>query len=96
MSLTTNSLRVQVDTPIWEWCRTAPAVSTAISTSTTADSAIGNPIHGRYIYYLISAAGFYRYDTWTDTYQQLSSPPIAPATWAAMKFSGAYGFEREL
>lgn len=93
MSLTTNSLRVQVDTPIWEWCRTAPAVSTAISTSTAADSAIGNPIHGRYIYYLISATGFYRYDTWTDTYMQLSSPPIAPATWASMKFSGAYGFE---
>lgn len=93
MSLTTNSLRVQVDTPIWEWCRTAPAVSTAISTSTAADSAIGNPIHGRYIYYLISATGFYRYDTWTDTYMQLSSPPIVPATWASMKFSGAYGFE---
>ncbi|MBP9802471.1 hypothetical protein KBC40_02695 [Patescibacteria group bacterium] len=93
MSLTTNSLRVQVDTPIWEWCRTAPAVSSAISTSTASDSAIGNPIHGRYIYYLISAAGFYRYDTWTDTYMQLSSPPIAPATWASMKFSGAYGFE---
>ncbi len=92
MALSSNTLRVQVDTPIWEWCRTAPAVSSAISTSTASDSAT-NPIHGRYIYYLIAAAGFYRYDTWSDTYMQLSSPPIAPATWSSMKFSGAYGFE---
>jgi hypothetical protein len=92
MALSSNTLRVQVDTPIWEWCRTAPAVSTGISTSTATDNGI-NPVHGRYIYYLISATGFYRYDTWSDTYLQLTSPAIAPATWASMKFSGAYGFE---
>ena len=92
MALSSNNLRVQVDTPIWEWCRTAPAVSTGISSTASADSS-NNPTHGRYIYYLISATGFYRYDTWSDTYQQLSSPPIAPVTWSAMKFSGAYGFE---
>jgi hypothetical protein len=92
MALSSNTLRVQVDTPIWEWCRVAPAVSTGISTSTASDSAT-NPIHGRYIYYLISATGFYRYDTWTDTYIQLSNPTVTPATWASMKFSGAYGFE---
>lgn len=92
MALSSNNLRVQVDTPIWEWCRTAPAVSSAISSSASADSS-NNATHGRYIYYLISATGFYRYDTWSDTYMQLSSPPIAPVTWSAMKFSGAYGFE---
>lgn len=93
MALSANNLRVQVDTPIWEWCRTAPAVSTAISCATSADNGTANATHGRYIYYLISATGFYRYDTWSDTYIQLSSPAIAPATWADMKFSGAYGFE---
>ena len=92
MALSSNTLRVQVDTPIWEWCRVAPAVSTALSTSTTADNNI-NATHARYIYYMISSTAFYRYDTWTDTYMQLTSQPITTATWTSMKFSGAYGFE---
>jgi len=48
---------------------------------------------GRYIYYLLTTNSFWKYDTWTDTYLQLASPPLAPVTWASMKVSGAYGFE---
>lgn len=88
-----NTLRKQVDIPIWEWARFAPAVSSAISCTCAADNSCFHPQHGRYIYYLIAATSFWRYDTWTDTYMQLSSPPIAPATWAAMKFSGSMGYE---
>lgn len=88
-----NNLKVQVDLPVWEHLRFAPAVSTSISCACTADNSNFDEEYGRYIYYLISATAFYRYDTWTDAYVQLSSPPIAPVTWASMKFSGAFGFE---
>jgi hypothetical protein len=96
-ALNKNTLTQAVDLPTWEWTRFAPAVSSAISSSCSADN--GNFLaseHGRYIYYLISATNFSRYDTWTDMYQQLQSPPIAPATFSAMKFAGALGPEGEV
>lgn len=93
-ALNKNTLTNQVDLPTWEWTRFAPAVSSAVSSSCAAD----NPDflqaeHGRYIYYLISSTNFSRYDTWTDMYQQLQSPPITLATFSAMKFAGALGPE---
>ena len=88
-----NTLRNQVDLPIWEWMRFAPAVSSALSVSCVADNSTFHVQHGRYIYYLIAATGFWRYDTVTDTYIQLSSPPIAPLTASSMRFSGSYGVE---
>lgn len=87
----TNSLKKQVDLPVWEWTRFAPAASSAISCSCSADNSLHHEQNGRYIYYLIAASGFWRYDTVTDTYVQLTSPAVAPATWSSMKFSGAYG-----
>lgn len=93
-ALTSNTLSKQVDLPTWEWTRFAPAVSSALSSTCSAD----NPDflqteHGRYIYYLISATNFSRYDTWTDMFQQLSSPAVTPFNVSAMKFAGAYGPE---
>jgi hypothetical protein len=41
---------------------------------------------GRYIYYLHTTT-FWRYDTWTDGWQQLASPLVAGATSAALKYS---------
>jgi hypothetical protein len=49
--------------------------------------------HGRYIYYLISATQFVRYDTITDMYQQIASPAVAPASFSSLKFAGALGPE---
>jgi hypothetical protein len=88
-----NTLRTQVDTPVWEWTRFAPAASSAISNTCSADNSNFHVQHGRYIYYLIGAASYWRYDTITENYTQLTSPPIAPATWASMKFKGAMGIE---
>jgi hypothetical protein len=93
-ALSSNNLTKQVDLPTWEWTRFAPAVSSAVSSTCSAD----NPDflqteHGRYLYYLISATQFVRYDTWTDMYQQLSSPPVSPFNVSAMKLAGAYGPE---
>ena len=93
-ALTSNTLTRQVDLPVWEWCRFAPAVSSAVSSTCSAD----NPDflqteHGRYVYYLISSTQFVRYDTWTDMYQLLTPPPLAPFNFSAMKLAGAYGPE---
>ena len=88
-----NTLRKQIDLPVWEVLRPAPANSAAAASSCVADNSNFHVQHGRYIYYLISAAAFWRYDTWTDTYMQLSSPPIALSAWTSMKFSGSMGYE---
>jgi hypothetical protein len=93
-TLNKNTLTRQVDLPTWEWTRFAPAVSSALSSTCSADNGNFLPSeHGRYIYYLISATQFFRYDTWTDMYQQLQSPPFTPATMTAMKFAGGIGPE---
>mgnify|MGYP000042904911 CR=1 FL=1 len=89
----TNNLKKQVDLPVWEWCRFAPAVSSALSSSCAADNSLFTTQHGRYIYYLIAATSFWRYDTITDSYQQLATPQVAPAIpWSSMSFSGGSGY----
>jgi hypothetical protein len=85
-ALSKNTLTPQVDLPTWEWCRFAPAVSAAVSSSCSADNSEFSAEHGRYIYYLIAATQFVRYDTWTDMYQQLATPAVAPAAISSMKF----------
>ena len=88
-----NNLRRQVDLPVFEWLRFAPIASAVPSASCSADNSLYNSVHGRYIYYLITAANFWRYDTWTDTYEQLQTPPIAPATWADVEMAQTQGVE---
>ena len=88
-----NSLRKQVDRPAWEWLRFAPVVSSAISCSTIAQNANFHVQHGRYIYYFISGTQFWKYDTWTDTYIQLASPPASPSTYNSIRFLSSYGYE---
>jgi hypothetical protein len=87
-----NTLRTQVDLPVWEWLRFAPAVSSATSTACSADNSLYHPNHGRYIYYLIGTNSFWRYDTITDTYLQLANPPYTPTTASSMRFAGAVGY----
>ena len=82
-----NTLRKQIDLPTFEWTRFAPAVSTAVSATCISDTAVFSVNQGRYIYYLIGAGAFWKYDTWADTYLQLSSPPIAVSTFSTMRFS---------
>jgi hypothetical protein len=86
-----NTLKTQVDLPVWEWLRFAPAVSSAVSAACSSDNSLYHPNHGRYIYYIIATANFWRYDTWTDTYLQLASSPVTTTTATSMKFGGAIG-----
>lgn len=92
MTLVSN-LKKAVDLPVWEWTRFSPVAPTAgLSCSCTADNNIINETNGRYIYYLINATNFWRYDTFADSYMQLASPPNAPLTASTMRFAGALGY----
>ncbi len=92
-ALTSNTLTRQVDLPTWEWTRFAPAVSSALSSTCTSENAnFYQEEHGRYIYYYISLTQFFRYDTWTDMYQQLSSPTLG-STFTSMKYNSSLGIE---
>jgi hypothetical protein len=64
-----NLLKKQVDTPVYEWMRFSPVTSS--STSCTCKSS-----DNRYIYYM-NAQAFYRYDTYSDSWQELNRQPFA-------------------
>jgi len=85
-----NTLKTQVDLPVWEWLRFSPvAPSAGLSCSCSSEISNANSLSSRYIYYLINATNFWRYDTVADTYAQMATPPQAPATASAMRFSSA-------
>ena len=88
----TNKLKQQVDMPVWEWCRFAPATSAVTTCSCMPDNQSFNPNSGRFIYYNISSGNFWRYDTVADSWMQLASPVQAVATGASMRFAGALGY----
>lgn len=79
----TNKLQKVVDRPVWEWCRFNPVGNTA-SGGVLCTSDDGT---GRYMYYL-QALTFYRYDTWTDSWQTLAPPLVTGGTVSsALKYS---------
>jgi hypothetical protein len=82
----TNNLKPQVDLPVWEWCRFAPTATATLSGLATADDGTS-----RFIYY-ITGSTFYRYDTYADTWQQLSTPNTAPATVLSLRYTGFRGY----
>jgi hypothetical protein len=93
MAVANNQLRAQVDLPTWEWTRFSPVVPTAgLSCSCVPDNPRFNETSGRYIYYLLNATNFWRYDTFADSYLQLASPIITPLTATSMRFAGAQGY----
>lgn len=93
MALVSNKLQPQVDLPVFEWTRPLPVAATAgLSCSATADSPFFQSTSGRYIYLLLNATNFWRYDTVADSYLQLASPGITPLTASSMRFAGALGY----
>jgi hypothetical protein len=69
MAITNNNL-VVIDLPSWELMQTTAAAS-------AAGVVMCNDRRGtsRFIYALISATSFWRYDVYANTWQQLASPP---------------------
>lgn len=82
----TNNLKVQVDLPVWEWLRFAPATPTAVSSLTTPK------VPGRYLYYQVSGT-LYRYDTYSDGWQQLQTiQNNTPTIMNTNQYSSAVGY----
>ena len=79
-----------MDLPVWEWLRFSPSAPTGgLSCAAAPEPSNSTSLSARYIYYLINATNFWRYDTISDTYEQLASPPQAPATASSMRFYSA-------
>jgi hypothetical protein len=80
-----NNLVKQVEVPVWEWSRFAPTQSSALTCLTT-------PVNnGRYSYYVATNV-LYRYDTWSDSWQQLSNLPAATGS-VNIKYDDGQGFK---
>ena len=82
-----NNNRPMIDRPMWEQLSFTPAVGIAGSNFVDDDE--------RYIYYYIqtsaTAAQFWRYCTWFDSWQQLATPATQTGTVANMTFTKVVG-----
>jgi hypothetical protein len=81
----TSSLKRALDLPVWEWLRFNPIGNTTTGWCTCTSELDIN----RYIYFL--GTTFYRYDTWTDGWQQLATPPVALLTVGSMRYAAYNG-----
>ena len=83
----TNINKMMLDRPVWEQLSFAPVVGVG-GTNIVDDGE-------RYIYTYFqtssTAAQFWRYDTWGDTWQMLSSPPTVTGTIANMVYTKSSG-----
>jgi hypothetical protein len=83
----TNNNSYMLDRPMWEQLSFAPA--TGIAGTNIADDG------KRYIYTYFqtsaTAAQFWRYDTWSDSYQQLATPATQTGTVANMAYTEQIG-----
>lgn len=87
MAVTLN-LKKTIDLPVYQWLRFLP-VASAAGCSTTNDKRGTD----RYIYFLLGATSFWRYDTWLDSYQQLANPPtMSFAAGVAMTYDPSRGY----
>ena len=82
----TNLLKTQVDQPVFEWVRFAPT-----ATSVTSALAATDDLNSRYMYYVVGQA-LWRYDTYSDSWQELAPPPTAPLTAVALKYAKYSGY----
>lgn len=81
----TNLLKQQVDQPVFEWTRPAPTATSGTSALASSDDQY------RYMYYVVAQA-LWRYDTYSDSWQECAPPPTAPVTTASLKFSKYSGY----
>ncbi len=91
----TNNLKVQVDLPVWEWMRFTPAAVTALTVQAAgpSDTYSRYPGQNRYIYTLFGTVpAMYRYDTYSDSWEQLMSPTTAPLTVANFARNPTHGY----
>jgi hypothetical protein len=80
-----NNLVKQLEVPVWEWSRFSPISSSALSSLTSPVS------NGRYMYY-VATSSLFRYDTWGDSWQQLSNLPAATGS-VNIKYDDGQGYK---
>lgn len=80
----TNLLKQQVDQPVFEWMRPAPTATSSTSVLVSSDE------NARYMYYIIGTV-MWRYDTYSDSWQECASSNITPATTVAAKYAAYSG-----
>lgn len=83
-----NNNKMMLDRPMWEQLSFLPTTAGVGGSSMTDDGV-------RYIYWLnvtsTTAATFWRYDTWYDTWQQLTTPPTTTIAFGAIEYTDQIG-----
>jgi hypothetical protein len=86
----TSKLKRGVDLPMWEWLRPLPIVANGNAPCTFATG--GKP-YGRYIYYLPTTTNLsFRYDTYTDGWTTITTPPQSQQTVTSTRYNDYHGF----
>lgn len=84
-----NNNKAMLDRPMWEQLTFHPALPQNIGGTNMVDDG------ERYIYQWIQTSGytaqFWRYDTFTDSYQQLSTPPVIIGGLSNLTFTKSVG-----
>ena len=80
----TNLLKPQVDQPVFEWLRPAPTATTSTSVLLSSDE------KARYMYYIVGQT-IWRYDTYSDSWQEVSPSINTPVTAIAGKYAAFTG-----
>jgi len=84
----TLGLKKGIDLPVFQWLRFLPVNSAAGACMCCDERGID-----RYIYMLLGASSFWRYDIWTDSYQQLANPPtLSFAAGISMVYDPSRGY----
>ena len=85
----TSKLKRGVDLPMWEWLRPLQVITSQPSTF-----AAGGKPAGRYIYYLPLTTNIpWRYDTYTDGWTAITSPPFSQTTCTATCYNERQGYQ---
>lgn len=88
----TSQLKKVVDIPVWEWLRPT-LINTGAATAAPNTFATAGKPYARYIYHLAGTTnGIYRYDTWSDSWGQVTSASYTQATVAASRYNDSHGY----
>ena len=84
----TDNRKKGVHWPMWQQSLAAEVVNTAISGTCASDIGTTSPIADgdRYLYYYVST-GFFKFDTYNNTWVRLSLPNITAAVGAVLKYA---------
>ena len=83
----TNNNKVMLDRPMWEQLSFAPA--TGVAGTTIVDD--GERYQYHYYQTSATAAQFWKYDTWNDTYILLATPATQTGTVSDMVYTNGVG-----